>query len=119
MSGSGNGSASSASSYTISHLSRHRQCPSHRREFTPPAGTRGGGVAEAVATGAAGHFVPFAACIISSSNRPALLFPLPSSNWRIKTAPDEDNEVEATVTARLNSMPTSPLSVVLQHLLAD
>jgi RNA polymerase sigma factor (sigma-70 family) len=31
----------------------------------------------------------------------------------------EDNEVETTMAARLKSMATSPLSVVLQHLLAD
>src|SRR6516165_6636399 len=45
--------------------------------------------------------------------------PWPSSNWWIKTARCEDNEVETTVTARLESMPTSPLSVVIQHLMAD
>jgi RNA polymerase sigma factor (sigma-70 family) len=43
----------------------------------------------------------------------------PSSNGWIKTARCEDNEIEATVAARYESMPTSPLSVVLQHLLAD
>ncbi len=41
-----------------------------------------------------------------------------SSNWWIKTARSEDNEVE-TMAARLKSMPTSPLSVVIQHLMAD
>src|SRR5215471_12054992 len=41
------------------------------------------------------------------------------SNWWIKTARCEDNKVEATVGTRYESMPTSPLSVVLQHLLAD
>ena len=45
--------------------------------------------------------------------------PWPSSNSWIKTARSEDNEVEATVEARDESMPTSPLSVVIQHLLAD
>src|SRR5262249_41836400 len=42
--------------------------------------------------------------------------PSPSSNWWIKTARCEDNEVEATTTARLKSMPTSPLNTVIQHL---
>jgi hypothetical protein len=31
----------------------------------------------------------------------------------------EDDEIEATIGARYRSMPSSPLSVVLQHLLAD
>src|SRR5262249_37650460 len=31
----------------------------------------------------------------------------------------EDNEVEATMAGKLKTMPTSPLSVVIQHLLAD
>jgi hypothetical protein len=31
----------------------------------------------------------------------------------------EDNEVEATMARKLKKMPTSPLSVVLKHLLAD
>ena len=34
-------------------------------------------------------------------------------------ARSEDNEVEATMARKLKTMPTSPLSVVLQHLLAD
>jgi RNA polymerase sigma factor (sigma-70 family) len=42
-----------------------------------------------------------------------------SSNWWIKTARYEDHEVEATMAARLKAMPTSPLSVVIRHLLAD
>ena len=42
-----------------------------------------------------------------------------SSNWWIKTARCEDNEVEATMVARLKSMPTSTLSVFIQHLMAD
>src|SRR5262249_35283944 len=45
--------------------------------------------------------------------------PWPSSNWWIKTARYEDNEVEAPVAARYESMPTSPLNRVIQHLLAD
>jgi RNA polymerase sigma factor (sigma-70 family) len=45
--------------------------------------------------------------------------PCPSSNWWIKTARCEDNEVEMPMAARLKTMPTSPLSVVLQHLLPD
>src|SRR5262249_52557648 len=44
--------------------------------------------------------------------------PWPSSNWWIKTAHSEDNEVERAVGARYESKPTSPLSVVLQHLWA-
>jgi RNA polymerase sigma factor (sigma-70 family) len=40
-------------------------------------------------------------------------------NWWIKTAPCEDNQVEATIVGNLKTMPTSPLSVVIQHLLAD
>jgi hypothetical protein len=43
----------------------------------------------------------------------------PSSNWWSKPARCEDKEVEATMTGKLKTMPTSPLSVVLQHLLAD
>src|SRR5215831_714093 len=42
-----------------------------------------------------------------------------SSNWWIKTARCEDNEIEATMAGKLKTMPTSPLSVVIQHLLAD
>jgi RNA polymerase sigma factor (sigma-70 family) len=42
-----------------------------------------------------------------------------SSNWWIKTACCEDNEVEATMARTSKAMPTSPLSVVIQHLLAD
>src|SRR5262249_34146448 len=41
-----------------------------------------------------------------------------SSNWWIKTALSEDNEVE-TMAARWKSMPTGPLSAVIQHLMAD
>src|SRR5205823_6469758 len=44
--------------------------------------------------------------------------PCPSSNWWIKTVRSEDNEV-VTMAARLKSMPTGPLSAVIQHLLAD
>jgi RNA polymerase sigma factor (sigma-70 family) len=43
---------------------------------------------------------------------------VPSSNWWIKTARIEDNVIE-TIAARLKSMPTSPLSAVIQHLTAD
>jgi RNA polymerase sigma factor (sigma-70 family) len=42
-----------------------------------------------------------------------------SSNWWIKTGRCEDNEVEAMRAARLKSMPTSSLSVVIQHLRAS
>src|SRR4029077_11133454 len=42
-----------------------------------------------------------------------------ASNWWIKTARCEDNEVEATMAGKLKTMPTSPLSVALQPLLAD
>jgi RNA polymerase sigma factor (sigma-70 family) len=45
--------------------------------------------------------------------------PRPSSNWWIKTVRGEDNQVEATMGARYESMPTSPLNGVIQHLLAD
>src|SRR5262249_32929683 len=45
--------------------------------------------------------------------------PCPTSNWWIKTARCEDNEVETMTVARLKPMPTSPLSVVLQPLLPD
>ena len=45
--------------------------------------------------------------------------PWPSSNWWIKSARYEDNEVEATMTARLKLMATSPLNRVIQHFLAD
>src|SRR5258707_521565 len=38
-------------------------------------------------------------------------------SW-IKTARREDNEAETTVTARLKSMPSSTLSVVVEHLMA-
>jgi RNA polymerase sigma factor (sigma-70 family) len=41
------------------------------------------------------------------------------ANWWIKTGRIEDNEVEATMAGKLKTMPTSPLSVVIQHLLAD
>jgi hypothetical protein len=41
-----------------------------------------------------------------------------SSIWWIKTARCEDNEVEATM-AEAEHVPTSLLSVVIQHLLAD
>src|SRR5262249_39563754 len=41
------------------------------------------------------------------------------SNWWIKTARSEDNEVEATMGARYESMPTSPLNMAIRHLLAD
>src|SRR5260370_36705400 len=42
-----------------------------------------------------------------------------SANWWIKTARYEDNEVEATLGARYESMATSPLSVGIKHLMAD
>ncbi|HLW66795.1 MAG TPA: sigma-70 family RNA polymerase sigma factor [Gemmataceae bacterium] len=42
-----------------------------------------------------------------------------SSNWWIKTARGEDNEAEAIKPGKLKTMPTSPLNVVIQHLLAD
>jgi RNA polymerase sigma factor (sigma-70 family) len=41
-----------------------------------------------------------------------------SSNWWIKTARCEDNKVEATMAGKLKTMPTSSLSVVIQHLVA-
>ena len=40
-------------------------------------------------------------------------------NWWIKMARREDNEAEATVGRKSKTMPTSALSVTLQHLLAD
>jgi RNA polymerase sigma-70 factor (ECF subfamily) len=43
----------------------------------------------------------------------------PSSNWWIKTVTCEDNKVKATMGARYQSMPTGPLNMVIQHLLAD
>jgi RNA polymerase sigma factor (sigma-70 family) len=55
----------------------------------------------------------------ASPELPGWRYPAWSSNWRIKTARCEDNEGEATMAARLKSMTTSPLSVVLRHLLAD
>jgi RNA polymerase sigma factor (sigma-70 family) len=48
-----------------------------------------------------------------------LTIPWPSSNWWIKTSRIEDDEVEAAMVGRLKAMPTSPLSVVIQNLLAD
>jgi RNA polymerase sigma factor (sigma-70 family) len=42
-----------------------------------------------------------------------------SSNWWIKTARSGDNEVETMTAARLKTMPTCPLSAVIQHLVAD
>jgi RNA polymerase sigma factor (sigma-70 family) len=48
-----------------------------------------------------------------------LTIPWPSSNWWIKTSRIEDDEVEAAMVGRLKAMPTSPLSVVMQNLLAD
>ncbi|MCI0356933.1 MAG: hypothetical protein L0211_00415 [Planctomycetaceae bacterium] len=43
----------------------------------------------------------------------------PSPKSWIKTARYEDNKIEATMAARYESMPTSPLNVVIQHFLAD
>jgi hypothetical protein len=37
-----------------------------------------------------------------------------SNRW-IKTARFEDNEIETTTLMRFESMPTNPLSVVIQH----
>jgi RNA polymerase sigma factor (sigma-70 family) len=48
-----------------------------------------------------------------------LSIPWPSSNWWIKTGCIKDNKIEATMVGKLKTMPTSPFSVVLQHLLAD
>ena len=41
----------------------------------------------------------------------------PSSNWWVKMGRCEDNKAEATTERNLKTMPTSALSVVLQHLL--
>ena len=43
----------------------------------------------------------------------------PSSNWWNKTVRCEDKEIEATVQPRYELMLTSPMSMVLRHLLAD
>ena len=43
----------------------------------------------------------------------------PSTNWWMKTARCEDNEVEATRARTLNTMPTSPIHGAILHLLAD